>query len=87
MSWLRSSRKVGHQVVNGNGIWLESAQVVKGDGVLVFPLDPFVSVSIVDGANAGADAVACAAVLHYKKETVAELKEDIRAGGVEVRRV
>ena len=42
---------------------------------------------IVDSANAGADAVACAAVLHYKKETVAELKEDIRAGGVEVRRV
>ena len=42
---------------------------------------------IVDGANAGADAVACAAVLHYKKETVAELNEDIRAGGVEVRRV
>ena len=34
-----------------------------------------------------ADAVACAAVLHYKKETVAELKEDIRAGGVEVRHV
>ena len=31
--------------------------------------------------------VACAAVLHYKKETVAELKEDIRAGGVEGRRV
>ena len=42
---------------------------------------------IVDAANAGADAVACAAVLHYKKETVTELKEDIRAGGVEVRRV
>ena len=41
---------------------------------------------IVDAANAGADAVACAAVLHYKKETVTELKEDIRAGGVEVRR-
>lgn len=40
---------------------------------------------IVDAANAGADAVACAAVLHYKKETVTELKEDIRAGGVEVR--
>ena len=38
-------------------------------------------------ANAGADAVACAAVLHYKKETVTELKEDIRAGGVEVRQV
>ena len=29
---------------------------------------------IVDAANAGADAVACAAVLHYKKETVTELK-------------
>ena len=42
---------------------------------------------LVDAANAGADAVACAAVLHYKKETVTELKEDIRAGGVEVRRV
>ena len=43
--------------------------------------------SIVDGAKAGADAVACAAVLHYKKETVQELKDEIRAGGVEVRRV
>ena len=42
---------------------------------------------IVDAANAGADAVACAAVLHYKKENVQELKDDIRAGGVEVRRV
>ena len=42
---------------------------------------------IVDAANAGADAVACAAVLHYKKETVTEMKEDIRAGGVEVRQV
>ena len=42
---------------------------------------------IVDAAQAGADAVACAAVLHYKKETVQELKDDIRAGGVEVRRV
>ena len=41
---------------------------------------------IVDGAKAGADAVACAAVLHYGKETVQELKEEIRAGGVEVRR-
>jgi len=26
-------------------------------------------------------------VLHYKKETVQELKDEIRAGGVEVRRV
>ena len=42
---------------------------------------------IVDGAKAGADAVACAAVLHYKKETVQELKDELRAGGVEVRRV
>ena len=42
---------------------------------------------IVDGAKAGADAVACAAVLNYKKETVQELKDEIRAGGVEVRRV
>ena len=42
---------------------------------------------IVDAAQAGADAVACAAVLHYQKETVQELKDDIRAGGVEVRRV
>ena len=42
---------------------------------------------IVDAAQAGADAVACAAVLHYKKETVQELKDDIRAGGVEVRKV
>ena len=42
---------------------------------------------IVDAAQAGADAVACAAVLHYKKETVQELKDDIRAGGVEVRKI
>ena len=42
---------------------------------------------IVDGAKAGADAVACAAVLHYKKEIVQELKDEIRAGGGEVRRV
>ena len=42
---------------------------------------------IVDAAQAGADAVACAAVLHYKKETMQELKDDIRAGGVEVRKV
>lgn len=42
---------------------------------------------IVEAARAGADAVACAAVLHYEKETVPELKEEIRAGGVEVRGV
>lgn len=40
---------------------------------------------IVDAAEAGADAVACASVLHYGQETVQELKEEIRAGGVEVR--
>lgn len=42
---------------------------------------------IVEAANAGADAVACAAVLHYGRETVPELKEEIRSGGVEVRSV
>lgn len=40
---------------------------------------------IADAANSGADAVACAAVLHYNKESVAELKDDLRADGVEVR--
>lgn len=40
---------------------------------------------ILDAAKAGADAVSCAAVLHYGKATVPELKEEIRAGGVEVR--
>ena len=40
---------------------------------------------IADAASAGADAVACAAVLHYNKESVAELKDDLRADGVEVR--
>ena len=42
---------------------------------------------IIDAANAGADAVSCAAVLHYKKANVPELKADIRKGGVEVREV
>ena len=40
---------------------------------------------IVDAANAGADAVACAAVLHYEKAIVQELKAEVRAAGVEVR--
>ncbi len=40
---------------------------------------------IIEGANHGADAIATAAVLHYNKATVAELKADIRAGGIEVR--
>ena len=42
---------------------------------------------ILDAARAGADAVACASVLHYKKTTVPELKEELRAGGVEVREI
>lgn len=42
---------------------------------------------IAEAARAGADAVACAAVLHYQKETVPELKEQLRAAGVEVRKV
>lgn len=41
--------------------------------------------NIVDAVHAGADAVACAAVLHYDKETVPELKEGLRQAGVEVR--
>lgn len=40
---------------------------------------------IVDAAQMGADAVACAAILHYKKSTVQELKKDILKHGVEVR--
>lgn len=36
-------------------------------------------------ALAGADAVACASVLHYGKETVAQLKQELQDGGVEVR--
>lgn len=40
---------------------------------------------IVDAVHAGADAVACAAVLHYEKETVPELKEGLCQAGVEVR--
>ena len=48
---------------------------------------PALARALYEAAQAGADAVACAAVLHYKKETVQELKDDTRAGGVEVRRV
>ncbi len=42
---------------------------------------------IAEAANAGADAVACASVLHYHKATVKELKDDIRSQGIETRRV
>ncbi len=41
---------------------------------------------IVESAQAGADAVACASVLHYEKATVQNLKRDIRNHGIEVRR-
>ncbi len=41
---------------------------------------------IADAAKAGADAVACASILHYKKTSVMELKQDIRDLGIEVRR-
>lgn len=40
---------------------------------------------VADAARAGADAVACASILHYGNTTVPELKADIRAAGVEVR--
>ncbi|HJD22420.1 MAG TPA: imidazole glycerol phosphate synthase cyclase subunit [Candidatus Gemmiger faecigallinarum] len=40
---------------------------------------------IVDAVDAGADAVACASVLHYGKTTVPELKAELRDAGVEVR--
>jgi cyclase len=39
----------------------------------------------VDAANAGADAVAVASILHYNKTNVQALKADIRAKGVQVR--
>lgn len=42
---------------------------------------------IADAAYAGADAVACASVLHYQKATVQELKDDIRIQGIETRRI
>lgn len=41
---------------------------------------------IAEAARAGADAVAAASVLHYKKATVPGLKAGLRAAGVEVRR-
>ena len=40
---------------------------------------------IVDAVDAGADAVACASVLHYNKTTVPQLKAELRDAGVEVR--
>jgi len=40
---------------------------------------------LVDGIEAGADAVLVASVLHYGRHTVAELKEHMRGAGVPVR--
>ena len=40
---------------------------------------------LVDGIQAGADAVLVASVLHYGRHTVAELKEHMRGAGVPVR--
>ncbi len=42
---------------------------------------------IVEAANSGADAVACASILHYKKSTIPELKQSLRVQGIEVRKV
>lgn len=42
---------------------------------------------IAEAANAGADAVACASILHYHKATVNELKSNIRSQGIETRRI
>lgn len=41
---------------------------------------------VVNSANSGADAVACASILHYKKATVQSLKHEIRDKGIEVRK-
>lgn len=38
-----------------------------------------------EGFKAGADALAVAALLHYRKETVGSLKQGLRAQGIEVR--
>ena len=62
--------------------------VEEGKIVAVGPMSALpdgVDQDVVDAANAGASAVATAALLHYKKATVPQLKADIRAAGVEVR--
>ncbi|MBO0767749.1 MAG: imidazole glycerol phosphate synthase subunit HisF [Solirubrobacterales bacterium] len=40
---------------------------------------------LVEGLNAGADAVLCASIFHYGRHTVAEVKKHLRAAGVAVR--
>lgn len=44
------------------------------------------SEDIVEAVEAGADAVACASILHYKKELITEIKDALNLAGVEVRR-
>ena len=40
---------------------------------------------LIAGAQAGASALAAAAILHYNKTDVPRLKAELRAGGLEVR--
>ncbi len=40
---------------------------------------------LVDGLNAGADAVLCASIFHYGQHTVAEVKDYLAAAGIAVR--
>ncbi len=42
---------------------------------------------IMEAAKNGADAVACASILHYKKTTIHDLKNEIREKGIQVRSV
>lgn len=42
---------------------------------------------IAEGAMAGADAVACASVLHYGKLSILDIRSDLTAAGIEVRRL
>ena len=41
---------------------------------------------LVEGAQAGADALLCASIFHFGRFTVAQAKEHLAAGGVAVRR-
>jgi imidazole glycerol-phosphate synthase subunit HisF len=40
---------------------------------------------LVEGVEAGADAVLCASIFHYGRHTIAEAKERLAAAGVAVR--
>jgi cyclase len=41
---------------------------------------------LVDGLNAGADAVLCASIFHYGRCTIGEAKAELASAGVAVRR-